>query len=201
MPTLSALPGAAFANRTLTIKTIRAGEVWHRMYETRFSDPLGWGSGLNRFSDPTGNAFGVVYLGASAKVTFIEVILRDRADGRDADFLLDWEEVERRSLASIEVSNELRLIDLTDDARLRMGVPSDVVGASDQTLARAWSAAFHAHVDVPDGVYYHSRLNGEPCIALYSRALRKLKTRDTLLLTKCEGELANILNDLEIAVA
>ena len=51
--------------------------------------------------------------------------------------LLDWTEVDKRSLASIEVLSELRLVDLTDDARLGMGVPSDEVGTSDQALARA----------------------------------------------------------------
>jgi hypothetical protein len=171
------------------------------MSETRFADPLGWGLGLSRFSDPTGMAFGVVYLGASAKVAFVETVLRDRADGRGGDFVLDMAEIEKRSLASIALTKPLRLVDLADDGRLRMGVPSDVVGSSDQALARAWSAAFHAHKDQPDGVFYMSRLNSQPCIAVYDRALVRLHAISNPRLLECDVELADILDDLEIAIA
>ena len=170
------------------------------MYETRFPDPLGWGPGLNRFSDPTGTAFGLVYLASSAKVSFVETILRDRADGRGADCVVELAEIEKRSLASIQINKDLRLIDLTGDGPLRMGVPSDVAGAIDQSLARAWSVAFYAHEDQPDGVYYPSRLNEERCIALYDRALGKLKATTTPRLMDCRAELAAILNELEISV-
>lgn len=195
-----ALPGPAFAGRGLVLETVGAGEIWRRMYESRFPDPLGWGPGLSRFSDPTGEGFGVVYLGASAKVAFVESLLRDAADGRGADCVLQLSELETRTLASIRVRQPLRLVDLTGDGGLRMGVPSDVVGSSDQALARQWSAAFHAHPDRPDGVYYPSRLNEERCIALYDRALGKLEVVETPRLIACEDELAGILDDLEIAL-
>ncbi len=197
----AAMPGPAFAGRALVLKTVPAGEVWRRMYETRFPEPLGWGPGLNRFSDPTGHAYGVVYLGASAKVAFVETILRDAADGRGDDFVLEQAEIDKRSLASIRVNDPLRLVDLTEDARLLMGVPSDVVGASDQILARAWSAGFHGHRDQPDGVYYGSRLNGQFCIALYDRALAKVEAIASPRLWDCDVELAAILDDLNIALA
>lgn len=197
---VAVLPGSAFAGRGLVVKTVPAGEVWRRMYETRFPDPLGWGPGLSRFSDPTGAAFGVVYLGSSAKVAFVETILRDRADGRGADCLVALAEIEARSLASIQVVEDLRLVDLTGDGLVRMGVPADVVGAGDQTLGRAWSVAFHDHADQPDGVYYPSRLNEERCIALYDGALGKVKATAAPRLMDCRSELASILNDLEIAV-
>jgi hypothetical protein len=201
MAAVPAMPGPAFAGRALVLKTVPAGEVWRRMYETRFPDPLGWGPGLNRFSDPTGHAYGVVYLGSSAKVAFVETILRDAADGRGGDFLVDMAEIEKRSLASLRVIQDLRLIDLTDDGCLRMGVPSDVVGAKDQALARIWSAAIHTHPDQPDGIYFASRLNGQGCIALYDRALAKLAAVSTPRLLDCDVELAQILDDLGIAIA
>lgn len=194
-------PGPAFAGRPLVLKTLDAGAVWRRMYETRFPDPLGWGPGLNRFSDPTGTAFGVVYLGSSAKVAFVETLLRDAADGRGDDCVLELAEIEARSLAEIRLTAPLRLVDLTGDGGLVMGVPSDVVGASDQTLARQWSGAFHGHTDQPDGVYYPSRLNEERCIAVYDRALGKLEAITTPRLIDCDVELAAILDDLKIALA
>lgn len=170
------------------------------MYETRFPNPLGWGPGLNRFSDPTGTAFGLVYLGSSAKVAFVETILRDRADGRGPDCVVELAEIEARSLARIEIVEDLRLVDLTGDGPLRMGVPSDVAGASDQSLAQAWSVAFHAHKVQPDGVHYPSRLNEERCIACYDRAIGKLQTTATPRLMDCRVELAAILNDLQISI-
>lgn len=171
------------------------------MYETRHRNPLGWGPGLNRFSDPTGRAFGVVYLGSSAKVAFVETLLRDAADGRGDDCVLELTEIEARSLASIRLKDPLRLVDLTGDGGLRMGVPSDVVGSSDQTLAQQWSAAFHAHPFQPDGVYFPSRLNEERCIALYDRAIGKLEAVATPRLVECDVELAAILDELDIALA
>ncbi|MGJ5196552.1 MULTISPECIES: RES family NAD+ phosphorylase [unclassified Bradyrhizobium] len=170
------------------------------MYETRFPDPLGYGPGLNRFSDPTGKAFGVVYLGSSAKVAFVETILRDRADGRGATCVVSYDEIEKRSLASIVPVEPLILVDLTGDGPLRMGIPSDVVGARDQSLAQRWSAAFHDHPETPDGVLYPSRLNEERCIALYARALPKLKAIAAPLLVDCRAELAAILDDLDLAI-
>jgi hypothetical protein len=198
--TTPVLPGAAFAGRSLAPATLPAGGVWRRLYETRFPNPLGWGQGLSRFSDPTGKAFGVVYLGASAKVAFVETLLRDRTDGRSADCVIEMAEVEARTLASIRLVAPLRLIDLTGDGPLRMGAPSDVVGARDQSLAQVWSQAFHGHPDQPDGILYPSRLNEERCIALYDRAIGKLEVVATPRLVDCRVELAAILNDLEIAI-
>lgn len=201
MASAPVLPGPAFAGRPLVLKTVDANAVWRRMYKTRHGDPLGWKPALNRFSDPTGAAYGVIYLGSSAKVAFVETLLRDAADGRGDDCVLELSEIEARSLASVRVKDPLRLVDLTGDNGLRMGVPSDVVGASDQTLAQHWSAAFHAHGEAPDGVYYPSRLNEERNIALYERAIVKVEAISTPRLIDCDTELTAILDDLEIALA
>jgi len=195
------LPGAAFAGRPLVLATVPAGTVWRRLYETRYPNPLGWGPGLSRFSDPTGAAFGLVYLGSSAKVAFVETILRDRADGRGSDCVVELAEIEKRSMASIRPITSLRLVDLTGDGPLRMGVPSDVVGARDQSLAQAWSVAFYGHPDQPDGVLYPSRLNEERCIAVHDRAVSKLEVVAAPRLIDCSVELAAILDVLEIALA
>ena len=195
-----ALPGAAFAKRRLVLKTVPAGEVWRRLFETHFPDPLGWGPGVNRFSDPTGHAYGVIYLGSSAKVAFVETLLRDAADGRGNKCILALAELEKRSLARILVKAPLHLVDLTGDGGLKMGVPSDVVGARDQTLAQRWSIGFYDHPERPDGVHYPSRLNEERCIAVYDRALRKLTSTECPRLMECDVELAFILDELQIAL-
>jgi hypothetical protein len=95
------LPDPSFATRPLVVATIKVGATWRRMYETRFPNPLGYGPVLNRFSNPTGRAFGAVYLASTAKVAFVETTLRDRADGRDGEHVVALGEIERRSLGSI----------------------------------------------------------------------------------------------------
>jgi hypothetical protein len=194
------LPGPGLASRRLVLANVPTGSTWRRLYETRHPDPLGYQLGLSRFSDPTGSAFGLVYLGSSAKVSFVETILRDRADGRGEDCVVELAEIEKRSIATIEPTADLSLVDLTGDGGLRMGVPSDVVGARTQTLARAWSVAFHDHPDRPDGILYPSRLNEERCVALYDRAVNKLRATASPRLIECKTELAAILDDLQIAI-
>jgi len=81
-----------------------------------------------------------------------------------------------------------------------MGVPSDVVGARDQTLAQQWSAAFHGHPDGVDGVYYPSRLNEERNIALYDRALPKVTAGPTPRLLDLRDPLAALINDVELKI-
>jgi hypothetical protein len=194
------LPEPSFAKRPLVTATIPVGAKWRRMYETRYPNPLGYGPGLSRFSDPTGKAFGLIYLGSSAKIAFVETILRDRTDGRGVACVVAYDEIEKRCLATIVPVEPLVLVGLTRDGPLRMGVPSDVVGARDQSLARRWSVTFHDHSDEPDGVLYPSRLNEERCIALYARAIGKVKAAATPRLLDCRSELAAILDDLEIAL-
>lgn len=194
------LPGAAFARRKLVIATVAAGTTWQRLYETRFLDPLGYGPGLSRFSDPTGQAFGVIYLGASLRVSFVETVLRDRSDGRGAECLIDQSELDRRSVATIRPKVGLKLVDLTGNGGLRMGVPSDVIGARDQTLSRQWSVAFHDHPDKPDGILYPSRLNEERCIAIYERAAGTLKITTSQRLMDCDVALAALIEELELGI-
>ncbi len=193
-------PSVDLARHRLVLAEVPIGQVWRRLYDSRFPNPLGFGPGLSRFSDPTGHAFGLIYLGSRAKVAFVETILRDRADGRGPEYVIKMAEIEQRLLASIRMIDVLRLVDLTGDGPLRMGVPSDVTGARDQSQARQWSAAFHAHPDQPDGMLYPSRLNEERCVALYDRAITKLEVVASPRLADCYAELAAILDDLEIAI-
>ena len=196
----SAHPAASFAGRPLTIKIEAAGSVWRRIYGSSHTKPLGYELALSRFSDPAGQAFGVVYLGSTVKVAFVEAILRDRGEGRVDPVPIPYAELEGYICAKIAIEQELRLVDLCGDAGLRMGVPTDVVGAKDQTLARVWSNAFYAHPDGVDGILYPSRLNEQRNIALYARALPKLKPIATAALVDCRDDLAAIIRDLDLAI-
>ena len=109
-------------------------------------------------------------------------------------------ELESYICADIEIKETLNLFDLTGDGHVRLRVPTDVTRASDQTLARIWSEALYNHPDLPDGVLYSSRLTTERNIALYDRAIRKLVPKSAPKLIERRGELADIINDFNLAV-
>jgi len=196
-------PRAEFARVELETATIAAGQRFGRLYFSRYPDPLGFGKTPSRFSDPRRrierNRFGVLYLGESLKVCFLEALLRDRRNGVVGDFLLSEHELHVRRYAEIGIARQLTLVDLRGARAIRMGVPSDVVHASKQSLARWWSVAFHQHPQKPDGIVYASRLNNETSLAIYDRAIPKLAVHRATPLIAAAG-LAGILNELKVAL-
>ena len=180
------------------------GERFGRIYLGRYPDPLGYGKSPSRFCDPRrrvpANRFGVLYLGESLKVCFLEAVLRDQRDGVFGSLPVGEEEFEARRYAEIEATSALTLVDLRNDCAVRMGVPTDVHRASNQTLARQWSAAFYDHLSAPDGIIYPSRLNGQTNLAIYDRAISKLQVKRVWTLMAAPG-LAAVLNDLDVAIA
>jgi hypothetical protein len=196
-------PTAEFATVELETATVAAGQRFGRLYLSRYTDPLGFGKTPSRFSDPRRrierNRFGVLYLGESLKVCFLEAVLRDQRNGAVGDFLLSEHELRARRYAEIGIARELTLVDLRGDAAIRMGVPSDVVRGSQQSLSRWWSVAFHEHPQKPDGIIYPSRLNAETSLAIYDRAIAKLAVTRVTPLIAARG-LANILTDLRVAL-
>jgi hypothetical protein len=123
-------PAAAFATSKLEIETIAAGRRFGRLYLDHFPnlhrdpDPLGYGKTPSRFSDPrrriAGNRFGVVYLGESLKVCFLEAVLRDLRNGAIGEFPLSENELHIRNYVDVEIASELKLVDLRGDAAIRM---------------------------------------------------------------------------------
>ena len=199
----AAKPSAAFRSAPLDLARIPAGQVFGRIYHQRFPDPLGYGKSRSRFSDPRRRVadagFGVLYLGSSLQVCFLEAVLRDHRDGEVGDHLIAETELDTRQYAEIVAGEELKLLDLTGSGPVRMGVPSDVVRASKQALARRWSVAFYEHPEQVDGIRSPSRLNGEVNLAVYDRAVPKLEVRATSSLLHATG-LPKVLNHLKVAL-
>jgi hypothetical protein len=197
-------PTVDFAGVNLDVTTVGAGAQFGRIYFDRYPDPLGFGKTPSRFSDPRRrkpeNRFGVLYLGETLKVCFLEALLRDKRNGAVGDYPLDVAELQARRLAVVEVESTLSMVELRGDGGVRMGVPSDVSRASDQRLARAWSAAFHDHPAKPDGIVYSSRLNGQTNLAVYDRAIPKLRLAESTRLLDAPG-LPAVLDELLVALA
>lgn len=196
-------PTPAFAGAALDIATIAPGEQYSRLYYKKFSDPLGYGKVPSRFSDPRrrvpANRFGVLYLGQSLKVCFLEALLRDQRNGHVGDFPIDEVELDARVVAQFTPKRDLRVIDLTADGAIRMGIPTDVIGASNQNLSRAWSVAFYSHPLAIDGIRYASRLNGEINLAIYDRAVSAIQPLRIKPL-KAMPDLPQVLDDLQVAL-
>ena len=196
-------PPPAFATSKLETAVVLAGQEFGRLYHGRYPDPLGFGKTRSRFSDPrrriNENRFGVLYLGQSLKVCFLEAILRDLRNGSVGDFPLNESELHTRQFARIGIERDLVLVDLRGDALVRMGIPSDVARGARQTLARYWSVAFYEHPESHDGIIYHSRLNGETNLAIYDRAVGKMRTIDTVPLIAAPG-LASVLAAFRVAL-
>jgi hypothetical protein len=196
-------PTSEFASVKLETATVAPGQRFGRLYFDHYPDPLGFGKIPSRFSDPRrripSRRFGVLYLGESLKVCFLEALLRDLRNGVVGDFPLAERELHVRQYAEIVVADELKLVDLRGDAAVRMGVPSDVARASQQSLARAWSLAFHEHPEKPDGIIYPSRLNAETNLAIYDRAISKLTAGNVTPLINARG-LAQVLDELKVAL-
>jgi hypothetical protein len=139
--------------------------------------------------------FGVLYLGFTLKGCFVEAILRDRRNGAVGDYPIGEAELFQRRYAEIVVTSSLSLVDLRGDGRIRMGIPSDVVGSTRQARARAWSVAFYDHPAARDGIIYSSRLNEETNLAVSDRAIAKLSVDRSFSLIRAPG-FASVLHAL-----
>jgi hypothetical protein len=197
------VPPKRFPDARLRLHEVPAGQRFGRVYLSRYPDPLGFGKTPSRFSDPrrrvASNRFGVLYLGDTVKVCFLEAVLRDRRDGMIGDLPIAETELHDRHYAEIEIVRPLRMVDLRDDGAVIMGVPSDVAKATSQILARKWSLALHEHLEQPDGIIYPSRLNGHTNLAVFDRAIPKLRAVRVMTLLSAPG-LAAVLNDLQVSL-
>lgn len=197
------LPTPEFAKVDLDLASIGPGLSFQRIFLARHPDPLGFGKTPSRFSDPReleqDDRFGVLYLGSTLKVCFLEAILRDQRNGSIGDFPLEEAELRARNVAEISATRSLNLVDLRGDGPVRMGIPSDVARGSVQTLARAWALAIYQHPAAADGIVYQSRLNGEDNLAVFDRALPSLRAAKVEPLMEAR-DLASVLNDLKVAI-
>lgn len=112
------LPPTGFARAGLQIHEVAAGQRFGRIYSGRYPDPLGTGKTPSRFSDPRrripANRFGVLYLGESVKVCFLEAVLRDQRNGAIGDLPMEETELHARLYAEIEVVTPPSMVDLRD---------------------------------------------------------------------------------------
>ncbi len=137
------------------------------------AQPLGMGFGKSRFSSPTG-VFKVLYLAQEMRTSIAEVIIRDRFQHRAKRELLR-EEFDDYSVTAVRNNNPLDLIDLRGVGASALGVPTDAVRGRNQIAGRKFSQAVYDQTRV-DGIVYLSRITNGECVAVYDRAVAKLRT-------------------------
>lgn len=197
------MPPPNFDGASLSLRTVSAGSRFGRIYLRRYPEPLGIGKTKSRFSDPRDltdkDRYGVLYLGSTFGVCFLETYVRDKNVGLTSAPVIYEDEIDKLTYAQISVAEDLSLVDLTGGRQIRMGVPTDVAHASAQELARQWALAFFLHPQAPDGIYYQSRLNGEFNLAIFDRAIGKLNVDGAMSVT-ASTEYFNLIESLDAIV-
>lgn len=149
----------------------------------------------SRFSDPAEN-YEVLYATENIVCGFWEAIARNRFN-RSKCRELPYRDVESTLVVSIISTEDLVLVDLQGDGPARLSAPTAVVHDTNHAAGRALSAATHANVPEADGFLYPSRFTGHACVAVFDRAIVKLKVLEVTPLVECEGFL-DMLDDYEI---
>lgn len=131
-----------------------------------------------------------------------EALLRDRANAAPpGPFLVAEAELALWDWAEIEVTRPLRLVDLRGAALARSRVPTDVVGAADHRLARAWAAAFHRHPSGLDGIAFPSRFRtGDNLSLFHNRVAGALRVVSRRHLLDSPVELGRACHTLNLAI-
>jgi hypothetical protein len=184
-------PGFSLPKR-LPLTHVRAGTRWMRIHSqarnTLWFGPARGRPPIHRFDDPTGR-FRVCYFGANIEVCFAETFLRNPPVR-----LLGLDDLARRSIATVEVERDLRLVSIHGSSLARLGVTAELASGSDYAASQLWSRALWEHSDQPDGVLYRSRHDESAlCVAVYHRAKNSLRIVQDHSLVQDPQQLARLL--------
>jgi hypothetical protein len=102
-------------------------------------------------------------------------------------------------LAQISSLSTLRLVDLRGKGPVRMRIPTDAVRGQGHRLSMTYSLAFYQHPEKPDGILYRSRINEMTNIALYDRAVQRLRCDACIPLLHC-ADLADMLDHYKVVL-
>ena len=155
--------------RRLPLSRVRAGTHWLRIHAQARS-PLRFGPArgrpaIHRFDDPSGR-FRVCYFGTTLEVCFAETFLRNPPVR-----ILALDDLAGRSIATVEVRRDLRLVPIHGPSLARLGVTAELASGNDYATSQLWSRALWEHGNQPDGILYRSRHDDSAlCIAVYDRA-------------------------------
>ena len=141
--------------------------------------PLSYGRGSSRFSPvirPSAPPpFGLIYAAADLATAVYEARIRARLDLKPVRRLAaaDYRQDVAVNISSA-ASQPLLLLDLTQGAAVKHGVPTDVLRYSFHRNGQYFSEFIHSEMRQIDGFLYPSRFTEKPCVGIYDRAHAKL---------------------------
>lgn len=163
------LPHPELPTQHPLIFILHKGDILYRHHQT-IHDPIFFGTtGNYRFDDPncpaTGS-FGVLYAGADPECCLLESCGATTGVPAVSGAYLD-----ARQIARMELTEELRFIDLVDPGGLTsIGADGRLMTGS-YKISQQWSAALKRHTSKPDGIRYRSRHAPERiAYAIYTRS-------------------------------
>ena len=170
----------------------------YRIIPRRYlSTPLGTAPGDSRFCAKV-DGYTVLYAAPDFATAFVETVVRDKFTRKGPREIL-LKELTERAWTSIQTKPraKLRLLDLREDGCVRLGAPTDAVNARNHAAGRVLGRAIHAEHKAVDGFLFSSRLTGSDAYAVFNRAISKLDTADSGILSD-HRDLPNILSQYDI---
>lgn len=185
--------------KRLRLVRVRVGTPWLRIHR-QGKGPLWFGPAVgtppvNRFDDPEGQ-FRVSYLGTTVEVCFAETFLRNPPVR-----ILALSDLSTRSIATIRVRRELRVIPVYGPNLARLGVTAAVATGNDYGPSQSLSRRLLEHAAAPDGILYRSRHDDSAmCVCIFERAKDGLEVIAQRPLTQDYKRLAHLLNRYGLAL-
>lgn len=179
-------PGIDFSKTALPIKVLKSDLF--RIHRSDLNAKFFGRTLKNRF-DASDCSYGVMYLGLDEYCCFIETFGQQTGDN-----FVTIEELSVNSLASIKLSRELRLVDISGAGLARVGADNRLTTGA-HALSRRWSRAFHDHRDYVDGIYFRACHDPDrSSIALFERAQNSIIVTKSIKLLS--PDVAFILTDI-----
>src|SRR6266550_3203631 len=135
--------------KRLPLTRVKAGITWMRIHAQRrnalWFGPASGRLPIHRVDDPAGR-FRVCYFGTSLEVCFAETFLRNPPVR-----ILGFDDLARRSIATVEVLRDLQLVPIHGRNLARLGVTAELASDSNYATSQLWSRALWEHSDRSDG--------------------------------------------------
>jgi hypothetical protein len=108
--------------------------------------------------------------------------------------ILALDDLAGRSIATVELRRDLRLVPIHGPGLARLGVTAELASGGDYAGSQRWSRALWEHTDQPDGILYRSRHDDSAlCAAVYDRARDGLAIVQNHSLAEDPQQLAKLL--------
>lgn len=171
------MSGNRYARRLIEPLLVRAAlPASYRIMPSQYlGSPLGMAPADSRFVSRSAG-YTILYAAPEFATAFVETVVRDRLVGRKGRELALKEVTERIWVQlSGRGGQSTTLLDLREDACLRIGAPTDVAQARSHTASRAFGRAIYGEHREIDGLVYESRLTGRDAYAVFDRGVGKLE--------------------------